>query len=83
MTASWKSKLCSGMDIVERINFVRMDTTPDGTVVTANAVYCVGADSEKPRSEWSDAEIDAIGDTLAPSLDARIALMIAQMTPAG
>jgi hypothetical protein len=37
-----------------------------------SGTYVPGADEEKSRSDWSQAEIDAIGEKIAPSLDAEL-----------
>jgi hypothetical protein len=66
---TWKSKICRGMDIVETITFVREGMNSEGKLAQASAVYVPGADEQKPREQWSQAEIDAIGEGLAPQLD--------------
>ena len=68
--ATWKNKICKGMDAVEQIVFIRQDTAPNGEIVTARAVYVVGADKQDiARENWSQEEIDAIGETLVSDLD--------------
>lgn len=74
--AVWKSKICRGMDVVETITFIREGTNVEGKPVQASAVYVPGADEQKPRDQWSQDEIDAIGDRVAPTLDAEIARLI-------
>jgi hypothetical protein len=66
---TWKSKICRGMDVVETITFVREGMNSEGKLAQASAVYVTGADEQKPRDQWSQAEIDAIGESLAPQLD--------------
>jgi len=70
---TWKSKICRGMDVVESITFTRQDIDANGKPMFISGTYVPGADEEKPRSDWSQAEIDAIGETIAPSLDAELA----------
>jgi hypothetical protein len=80
----WISKTCSGMDTVASIRFVRGDTAPDGTVFRAVAVFVPGADQEdRARADWSQGEIDALGDGLAPGLDATLADLIGRHIPGG
>lgn len=74
---TWKSKICRGMDVVEQIIFTRQDTDADGNIVKVSATYVPGADEEKTREEWTQAEIDAIGDRLVDGLDAELARIIA------
>lgn len=64
----WKSKICRGMDVVESITFVR-STTVNGVEKTASAVYVPAANNSKSRPEWTQEEIDAIGETLVADLD--------------
>ena len=64
----WKSKICRGMDVVESITFVRKATI-DGVEKTSSAVYVPAANNSKSRSEWTQEEIDAIGETLVADLD--------------
>jgi hypothetical protein len=72
------------MDAVASIRFTRGDTAPDGTPFKASAVYVPGAaDEERARSDWTQAQIDAIGDRLAPGLDATLAAMIARHVAGG
>ena len=67
---TWKSKICRGMDVVETITFTREGTSAEGKPAQASAVYVPGADEQKPRDQWSQDEIDAIGERLVPQLDA-------------
>jgi hypothetical protein len=69
---TWKSKICRGMDVVEQIVFTRQDTDLEGNIIKASATYVPGADEEKPREEWTQEEIDAIGERLVSALDAEI-----------
>ena len=69
---TWKSKICRGMDVVESITFTRQDFDLSGKPIFISGTYVPGADEEKPRSDWSQAEIDAIGEKIAPSLDAEL-----------
>ena len=64
----WKSKICRGMDVVESITFVR-SATVNGVEKTASAVYVPAANNSKSRPEWTQEEIDAIGETLVADLD--------------
>ena len=64
----WKSKICRGMDVVESITFVR-SVTVDGVEKTASAVYVPAANNSKSRSEWTQEEIDAVGETVVADLD--------------
>jgi hypothetical protein len=64
----WKSKICRGMDVVESITFVR-GVTIDGVEKTASAIYVPAANNSKSRPEWTQEEIDAIGETLVADLD--------------
>lgn len=73
---TWKSKICRGMDVVEQIIFTRQDTDADGNIVKVSATYVPGADEEKPREEWAQEEIDAIGERLVAGLDAELARML-------
>ena len=70
MAITWKAKICSGMDVVEKIKFIKQGTDDNGVIVTASAVYVPSInDAYKIRSEWTDEEINAIGDTLSDDLD--------------
>jgi hypothetical protein len=69
---TWKSKICRGMDVVESITFVR-SMTVDGVEKTASAVYVPAANNSKSRSEWTQEEIDAVGETLVADLDESLA----------
>ena len=60
------------MDVVEQIVFTRQDTDLEGNIIKASATYVPGADEEKPREEWTQEEIDAIGERLVSALDAEI-----------
>jgi len=73
---TWKSKICRGMDVVETINFTRQGTDSKNNIIIANAVYVCGDDEQKPRSEWTQTEIDNIGDRLVADLDAEIQRII-------
>jgi hypothetical protein len=59
------------MDVVESITFTRKEVI-DGKEITASALYIPSADNAKPRSDWKQEEIDAIGETLSPDLDATL-----------
>ena len=69
---TWKSKICRGMDVVETITFTRQGINSKGEIITSSAVYVCGADEEKPRNEWTQEQIDAIGETLVAELDANL-----------
>ena len=70
MAITWKAKICSGMDVVEKIKFIKQGTNDNGKIITSSAVYVPSAeDAYKIRSEWTDEEINAIGDTLSDDLD--------------
>jgi hypothetical protein len=69
---TWKSKICRGMDVVESITFVR-SMTVEGVEKTASAVYVPAANNSKSRSEWTQEEIDAVGETLVADLDESLA----------
>lgn len=70
---SWKSKICRGMDVVETITFTREDVGADGKSYAVSAVYVPGSDDQRPRNQWTQAEIDAIGEKLADDLDLQLA----------
>tara|TARA_R100001463_G_scaffold135303_1_gene198461 strand:- start:151 stop:417 length:267 start_codon:yes stop_codon:yes gene_type:complete len=73
MNIKWKAKICSGMDVVEKINFIKEGVDSDGKKYTANAVYVPSADDQyKTREEWLQSEIDEIADTLSSDLDESI-----------
>jgi len=72
---TWKSKICRGMDVVESIMFTRQDTTKSGRIIFVTAAHVPG--EQKPREEWTSEEIDTIGETIAPTLDAELARMCA------
>lgn len=67
----WKSKICRGMDVVEVITFTRQDIDADGKMWFVAAAHIPA--EQKPRNEWTQEEIDAIGDRIAPDLDAELA----------
>lgn len=67
---TWKSKICRGMDVVETITFTRQDLDRNGKVITVSACH-VPAD-QKLREEWSQAEIDVIGESVVKDLDAEL-----------
>lgn len=69
---SWKSKICRGMDVVETITFTREDVGADGKSYAASAVYVPGGDDQRPRDQWTQAEIDAIGEKLVGDLDLQL-----------
>ena len=60
------------MDVVETITFTRQGLNAIGEVITTSAVYVCGSDEEKPRSEWTQDQIDAIGENLVAELDANL-----------
>lgn len=68
------------MDVVEQITFTRQDTDVEGNIVKVSATYVPGADEEKPREEWTQEEIDAIGERLVDGLDAELARIIENTT---
>ena len=68
---TWKSKICRGMDVVETITFTRQDTDKNGNPIFVSGVHIPS--EQKIREEWTQAEIDAIGETVAPALDAELA----------
>lgn len=73
MNIKWKAKICSGMDAVERINFIKEGIDSDGKKYTANSVYVPSADEQyKTREEWLQSEIDEIADKLSNDLDQSI-----------
>ena len=73
MSIIWKAKICSGMDVVEKITFIKEGTDENGKKVIASAVYVPGSeDAYKIRSEWTDEEINTIADTLSDDLDEAI-----------
>lgn len=71
--ATWESIICNGMDVVESITFTRSDVRADGIKITATGAH-VPAD-KRPRSGWSQAEIDIIGESLIAKLDAELVRM--------
>ena len=73
MDIKWKAKICSGMDVVEKIKFIKEGTDTDGKKYTANAVYVPSADEQyKTREQWSQAEIDAIANRISDNIDESI-----------
>jgi len=73
MAITWVAKICSGMDVVEKIKFIKQGIDDDGNKVIASGVYVPSTDdSYKLRSEWSTSEIDAIADKLSSDLDEAI-----------
>lgn len=79
MEINWKAKICSGMDVVEKINFIKEGIDSDGKKYTANSVYIPSADEQyKTREQWLQSEIDEIADKLSNDLDESI---IAQIPP--
>tara|TARA_R110002167_G_scaffold40282_1_gene124075 strand:+ start:364 stop:621 length:258 start_codon:yes stop_codon:yes gene_type:complete len=73
MNIKWKAKICSGMDVVEKINFIKEGTDTDGKKYTANSVYVPSADEQyKTREEWSQSEIDAIANRISDNIDESI-----------
>lgn len=73
---TWKSKICRGMDVVETITFTRQGVDSKNNTITTSAVYVCGANEEKPRSEWTQEEIDAIGENLVADLDEELTARI-------
>ena len=65
------------MDVVEQIVFTRQDLDSEGNIIKASATYVPGADEEKTREEWTQEEIDAIGERLVVGLDAELVRIIA------
>ena len=73
MNIKWKAKICSGMDVVEKINFIKEGIDSDGKKYTANSVYVPSVDDQyKTREEWLQSEIDEIADKLSNDLDESI-----------
>lgn len=72
---SWKSKICRGMDVVESITFTRQDVDAEGTLRFVSAAHVPS--EQKMREEWTQEEIDLIGERIAPNLDAELARQIA------
>ena len=64
---TWKSKICKGMDVVDSITFTRQDIDANGNVITVSACHVPA--EQKPREEWSQAEIDAIGESIVKDID--------------
>lgn len=69
---TWKSKICRGMDVVETITFTRQGLNSSGDVISTTAVYVCGSDEQRPRSEWSQEQIDAIGENLVADMDTNL-----------
>jgi hypothetical protein len=77
MIIKWKAKICQGMDVVEKINFIKEGTDSEGKKYTANSVYIPSADDQyKTRAEWTEDEIDAIADKVSDDLDESIIAQI-------
>ena len=73
MNINWKAKICSGMDVVEKINYIKEGIDSDGKKYTANSVYIPSADEQyKTREQWLQSEIDEIADKLSNDLDESI-----------
>jgi hypothetical protein len=73
MNIKWKAKICSGMDVVEKINFIKEGIDSNGKKYTANSVYVPSEDEQyKTRAEWTQSEIDAIANKLSNDLDESI-----------
>ena len=58
------------MDVVETITFTRRGIDKNSKDVFVSGVYVPA--EEKARSEWSQEEIDAIGEAMIGELDAEI-----------
>lgn len=71
---TWKSKICRGMDVVESITFTRQYVDADGNIRFVSAAHVPA--EQKPRDEWMQEEIDAIGERIAPTLDAEIVRLL-------
>jgi hypothetical protein len=73
MNIEWKAKICSGMDVVEKIKFIKEGTDANGNKATATAVYVPSAEEQyKTRADWTNEEIDAIANKLSDGLDEEI-----------
>ena len=57
------------MDVVETITFTRQGLNASGDVISTTAVYVCGSDDQRPRDEWSQEQIDAIGENLVADMD--------------
>jgi len=69
----WKAKICSGMDVVEKIKFIKEGTDSEGNKATSSAVYIPSGDEQyKVRADWTNEEIDSIANKLSDDLDAEI-----------
>jgi len=69
---TWLSKNCNGSPNVESITFSRQDAKADGQMIAVFATYVPGAAEQKPANQWTQEEIDAIGERLRPGLDAEL-----------
>jgi hypothetical protein len=82
MEILWKAKICSGMDVVEKIKFIKEGTDAQGNKATASAVYIPSGDEQyKIRADWTNEEIDAIANKLSYDLDAEITRQLETTTP--
>ena len=82
MEILWKAKICSGMDVVEKIKFIKEGTDAQGNKATASAVYIPSGDEQyKIRADWTNEEIDAIANKLSDDLDAEITRQLETTTP--
>lgn len=72
---TWLSKNCNGSPNVETITFTRQDVKADGQLITVFATYVPGAAEQKPANQWTQEEIDAIGERVCPGLDAELERM--------
>ena len=73
MNIEWKAKICSGMDVVEKIKFIKEGTDANGNKAIATAVYVPSAEEQyKTRTDWTNEEIDAIANKLSDGLDEEI-----------
>ena len=78
----WKAKICSGMDVVEKIKFIREGTDAQGNKAIASSVYIPSGDEQyKTRADWTNEEIDAIANKLSDDLDAEITRQLETTTP--
>jgi hypothetical protein len=59
------------MDVVESITFTRQDVDEQGTLWVVSASHV--PTEQKMREEWTQEEIDVIGERIAPYLDAQLA----------
>tara|TARA_R110000782_G_scaffold249882_1_gene337158 strand:+ start:254 stop:502 length:249 start_codon:yes stop_codon:yes gene_type:complete len=82
MEILWKAKICSGMDLVEKIKFIKEGTDAQGNKATASAVYIPSGDEQyKIRADWTNEEIDAIANKLSDDLDVEITRQLETATP--